>query len=80
MHFARANAPAAASLPQRLNHHQATWQRRELPPQPCEQRLPLIDQQPDAPALAFALLDQCPAAAPLALEPPPEPPGSAGGS
>jgi CHAT domain-containing protein/tetratricopeptide (TPR) repeat protein len=68
MHLARANAPAAEPLVQRLNRAQVNWLRRELPLQPRELRSRLIDQLPDAFGTTFALLDQSPAAAPLALE------------
>jgi CHAT domain-containing protein/tetratricopeptide (TPR) repeat protein len=62
------NNTAAAPLVQRLNHVQANWLRRELPLQPREQRNTLIDAQPDAVAITFALLDQSPSAAAVALE------------
>ncbi|MFM1899807.1 MAG: hypothetical protein RLZZ216_383 [Cyanobacteriota bacterium] len=68
LYFAMAKAPAAEQLVQRLNLAQANWLRRELPLQPRELRHSLIDEQPDAPALAFALHHQSPKAAPLALE------------
>ncbi len=68
LYFAMAKVPAAEPLLQRLNRTQANWLRRELPLQPRELRRTLIDQQPDATALTFALLDQSPIAAPLALE------------
>jgi CHAT domain-containing protein len=68
LYFAMAKAPAAEPLVQRLNHTQANWLRRELPLQPRELRFSLIDGQPDAPALAFALHHQSPTAATLALE------------
>jgi CHAT domain-containing protein/tetratricopeptide (TPR) repeat protein len=68
LYFAMAKAPAAEPLVQRLNHTQANWLRRELPLQPRELRHSLIDEQPDAPALAFALHHQSPTAATLALE------------
>jgi CHAT domain-containing protein len=62
------NGTAAEPLLQRLNQIQASWLRRELPLQPRDQRSALINQQEVAPAAAFALLDQRPTAAPLALE------------
>ena len=68
LYFAMAKAPVAEPLVQRLNHTQANWLRRELPLQPRELRFSLIDGQPDAPALAFALHHQSPTAATLALE------------
>jgi CHAT domain-containing protein len=68
LYFAMAKASAAEPLVQRLNHTQANWLRRELPLQPRELRHSLIDGQPDAPALAFALHHQSPTAATLALE------------
>ncbi|MFN9940821.1 MAG: tetratricopeptide repeat protein, partial [bacterium] len=68
LHLAQTKAAAAEPLLQRLNRAQANWLRRELPLQPRDLRGGLIDQQPDAPANTFALLDQRPAAAPLALE------------
>ena len=68
LYFAMAKVPAAEPLLQRLNRTQANWLRRELPLQPRELRRTLIDQQPDAAALTFALLDQSLIAAPLALE------------
>ena len=68
LYLAQTNAPAAEPLLQRLTRAQADWLRRELPLQPREFRSSLIDQQPDAPANTFALLDLSPAAAPLALE------------
>ncbi|MFN7898767.1 MAG: tetratricopeptide repeat protein [Synechococcaceae cyanobacterium] len=68
MHLSQANALAAQPLLQRLNRAQANWLRRELPLQPRDLRNRLIDQQPDAFGTTFALLDQNPAAAPLALE------------
>jgi CHAT domain-containing protein len=68
LYFAMAKAPAAEPLVQRLNHTQANWLRRELPLQPRELRRSLIDEQPDASALAFALHHQSPTAATLALE------------
>ena len=58
----------AIPLLQRLNRHQANWLLRELTLQPRELRRTLIDQQPDAPATTFALLDLSSTAAPLALE------------
>jgi CHAT domain-containing protein/tetratricopeptide (TPR) repeat protein len=68
LYFEMAKAPAAEPLVQRLNHTQANWLRRELPLQPRELRRSLIDEQPDASALAFALHHQSPTAATLALE------------
>ncbi|MFN9802808.1 MAG: CHAT domain-containing protein [Bacteroidota bacterium] len=68
LHLGQTNAPAAEPLLQRLNRAQADWLRRELPLQPRDLRGSLIDQQPNAPATTFALLDQRPATAPLALE------------
>jgi len=68
LYFEMAKAPAAEPLVQRLNHTQANWLRRELPLQPRELRRSLIDEQPDASALAFALHHQSPTAASLALE------------
>ncbi|GDX77745.1 hypothetical protein LBMAG41_28250 [Cyanobium sp.] len=68
LYFQMAKAPAAEPLVQRLNHTQANWLRRELPLQPRELRRSLIDEQPDASALAFALHHQSPTAATLALE------------
>jgi hypothetical protein len=59
----QSNTPAAEPLLQRLNLAQANWLLRELPLQPRDLRGGLIDQQPDAAAVTFALLDQRPAAA-----------------
>ena len=61
------NVPAARLL-QNYNPYHAKWLMRELSLQPREQRSTLLDTQPDIPATTFALLDQYPSAAPLALE------------
>jgi hypothetical protein len=68
LYLAQTNAPAAAQLLQRLTRAQADWLRREPPHQSRDLRGTLLDQQPDAPTITFALLDLSPAAAPLALE------------
>lgn len=52
----------------RLSHSQADWLRRELPLQPRQQRMAQLRAQPDALATIFALLDEDPDTAPLALE------------
>ncbi|MEB3360930.1 MAG: CHAT domain-containing tetratricopeptide repeat protein [Synechococcaceae cyanobacterium] len=67
-HLRNTNSTAAAIPLQRLNQQQASWLRRELPLQTREWRSHLIAAQPDAPSLTFALLDQNPTSAPLALE------------
>jgi hypothetical protein len=59
---------AAEPLPQRLTRAQADGLWRELQLQPRDLCASLIDEQPDAPAITFALLDQSPAAASLALD------------
>jgi CHAT domain-containing protein len=58
----------ASPLLERLNRHQSAWLRRELPLQPREMRMRLLQAQPDAVATTFALLHQDPSTAPLALE------------
>ena len=68
MYLALSKAPAAELFLQRLNLAQANWLRRELASQPRELRESLINKQPDTIATTFALLDQHPAAVPLALE------------
>ncbi|MFM7514792.1 MAG: CHAT domain-containing tetratricopeptide repeat protein [Cyanobium sp.] len=68
LYLEMARASAAEPLVQRLNLAQGSWLRRELPVQPRELRRSMIDEQPNAPALAFALLEQSPTTAPLALE------------
>jgi tetratricopeptide (TPR) repeat protein len=68
LHLAQTNVRAAESLLQRLTIAQADWLRRELPLQPRVLRASLIDKQPNASVVTFALLDQHPAAAALALE------------
>ncbi|MFN9547900.1 MAG: tetratricopeptide repeat protein, partial [Cyanobacteriota bacterium] len=68
MYLAISKAAAAELLLQRLNLAQANWLRRELALQPRELRGSLINKQPDTIATTFALLDQHPAAAPLALD------------
>jgi len=59
---------AARPLVTRLTRSQADWLRRELPLQPRELRLAQLQAQADAVATAFALLDQDPSSAALALE------------
>ncbi len=52
----------------RLSQAQSDWLRRELPLQPRELRMAQLQAQPDGVASTFALLDQDPSSAPLALE------------
>ena len=68
MYIALSKAPAAELILHRLNLAQANWLRRELALQPRELRGSLINKQPDTIATTFALIDQHPAAAPLALD------------
>jgi CHAT domain-containing protein/tetratricopeptide (TPR) repeat protein len=68
LYLSQSNSTDAIPLLQRHNRHQANWLLRELPLQPRELRSTLIDKQPDAIGSTFALLDQSPSAAPLALE------------
>ncbi|MFM7314799.1 MAG: CHAT domain-containing protein, partial [Cyanobium sp.] len=68
LHLQQGQSAAAGPLLQRLNGSQAQWLRRELPLQPRGLRSSLLEAQPDAIASTFALLDQDPGSAPLALE------------
>ncbi|MEB3270142.1 MAG: CHAT domain-containing tetratricopeptide repeat protein, partial [Synechococcus sp.] len=68
LYLLQGNTVASKLLLQRLNRDQLGWLQRELPLQPRDLRGSLLGQQPDASASTFALLDQSPAAAPLALE------------
>jgi len=59
---------AAEPLLQKFHRYQLGWLLRELPLQPRSLRIKLVNQQRDAASTTFTLLDQHPAAAPLALE------------